>query len=184
MINKSLLTGKKVRLICIDPKTMAPLFTKWAHNSNYLRLLDWDPARIHSAKATQEWIEKHIDDVLSYEFAIQLSENDAIIGTTGLDGVSINHQHAFVGIGIGEEEYWNKGYGTDAMETLLRYAFEELNLYRVTLNVFAYNQRAIRSYQKVGFRTEGNLRQGLLRDGTRWDVIYMGILRHEWLERQ
>ena len=66
--------------------------------------------------------------------------------------VNWNGRDAFVGLGIGETEYWNKGYGTDVMNVLLRYAFMELNLLRVTLSVFEYNPRAIRSYEKAGFR--------------------------------
>jgi RimJ/RimL family protein N-acetyltransferase len=85
-----------------------------------------------------------------------------------------------VGIGIGEREYWGKGYGKDAMRIMLRYAFMELNLHRVSLNVYEYNPRAIRSYEKAGFTVEGRQRQALNRDGRRWDMIYMGSLREEW----
>jgi len=69
------------------------------------------------------------------------------------------------------------------MRILLRYAFTELNLRRVTLTVFAYNPRAIRSYEKVGFRHEGHLRDFLNREGRRWHELYMGILREEWMEQ-
>jgi RimJ/RimL family protein N-acetyltransferase len=88
---------------------------------------------------------------------------------------------AFVGIAIGERDYWGKGYGTDAMRTILHYGFTEINLRRVTLTVFEYNPRAIRSYEKAGFRHEGRLRQFLNREGRRWDMLYMGILREEWM---
>lgn len=68
------------------------------------------------------------------------------------------------------------------MRLALRFAFMELNLHRVTLDVFEYNPRAIRSYEKAGFREEGRRRQLLLRNGRRWDEIEMGILREEWLK--
>ena len=64
---------------------------------------------------------------------------------------------------------------------MLRYGFEELNLYRVQLDVFSYNDRAIKSYLKVGFVVEGRMRGMLLRDGQRWDFVYMSVLRDEWL---
>ncbi len=85
-----------------------------------------------------------------------------------------------MGIGIGERDYWGRGYGTDAMQVLLRYAFDELNLHRVSLGVFEYNTRAIRAYEKAGFVVEGRGPQELHRDGRRWDMIFMGILREEW----
>ena len=66
------------------------------------------------------------------------------------------------------------------MRVILRFAFTELNLHRVSLTVFDYNQRAIRSYEKAGFRMEGRQRGFLKREGQRWDLIYMGILRSEW----
>jgi len=78
---------------------------------------------------------------------------------------------------------WGKGYGTDAMRVLLRFAFTEINLHRVSLTVFGYNPRAIRSYEKAGFVVEGRARQRLRRDGQWWEVVYMGILKDEWKER-
>ena len=89
---------------------------------------------------------------------------------------------AFVAIGIGETQYLSKGYGTDSMDVLLRFAFTEVNLKRVSLGVFEYNPRAIRSYEKAGFRHEGHLRHLLNKEGRRWNNLYMGILREEWLE--
>jgi RimJ/RimL family protein N-acetyltransferase len=97
-----------------------------------------------------------------------------------LSGISWSNGNSWVGIGIGEREYWGRGYGTDAMRVVLRFAFQELNLHRVSLSVFAYNERAVRSYVKAGFREEGRTRELMLREGTRHDVIEMGILREEW----
>jgi RimJ/RimL family protein N-acetyltransferase len=70
------------------------------------------------------------------------------------------------------------------MRVMLRYAFQELNLHRVALAVFGYNERAYKSYQKVGFQVEGTLRERLRRDGQRYDMITMGILRDEWQHSQ
>ena len=110
--------------------------------------------------------------------------DERIIGGIGLDAIYWTHRDAFVGIGIGDKEDWGKGYGTDAMRILLRYAFTELNLRRVTLDVFEYNPRGIRSYEKAGFVIEGRVREAVMREGRRWDMVYMGILREEWLKTQ
>jgi RimJ/RimL family protein N-acetyltransferase len=69
------------------------------------------------------------------------------------------------------------------MKVILRYAFTEVNLQRVSLTVFEYNPRAVRSYEKTGFRHEGRFRQFLNRENRRWDMLFMGILRDEWLEQ-
>jgi RimJ/RimL family protein N-acetyltransferase len=88
-----------------------------------------------------------------------------------------------VGIGIGERDFWSKGYGTDTMKVCLRYAFLELGLQRVSLGVFEYNPRAVRSYEKAGFKLEGRTRYDAHREGKRYDSLWMGILREEWLQK-
>jgi len=119
----------------------------------------------------------------SYFFSIRTIAEDKLIGDLGLDVVDWSGRDAFVGLGIGESEYWGRGYGTDVMDILLRFAFTEINLRRVTLTVFEYNPRAIRSYEKAGFRHEGRERKVLNKEGKRWDMLFMGILREEWLEK-
>ena len=67
------------------------------------------------------------------------------------------------------------------MRIIVRYAFEELGLHRLTLNVFGYNTRAIHVYEKVGFKIEGHVPEAVHREGKRWDVVYMGLLRKDWM---
>jgi len=182
MLDNNLLSGKMVRLTAVNPEICAPLWTKWRANSEYSRLADMDAATLSSVKSTREWIEKHLEDWLADEFEIHTLNGDKVIGTIGLDGAMKVHGDAFVGIGIGEPEYWGRGFGTEAMQLILKYAFMELNLHRVSLDVFGYNLRALHSYEKAGFKLEGRSRNVLLREGQRWDLIYMGILREEWLK--
>jgi len=181
-MNSDLFKGKLVHLTVEEPESLSPLVSKWSADSEYSRLLDWDPARRFSIKNSQKWIEKHYENEANYAFSIRTLADDRIIGEIGLDGIRWTHRDCFVGIGLGEREFWGKGYGTDAMRVILRYAFTELNLQRVTLDVFEYNQRGVRSYEKAGFVVEGRARGLILREGRRWDVIFMGILRDEWLK--
>ena len=177
-----LLQGELVRLIAANSETDAELFAKWSRDSEYMRLQSSWPTRLWSQKqakeALRDWMEHERPDEM--EFVIRTLAEDRPIGSIGLDGIRWSHGDTFVGIGIGEREYWGKGYGTDAMRIMLRYAFMELNLHRVSPNVYEYNPRAIRSYEKAGFTVEGRQRQALDRDGRRWDIIYMGSLREEW----
>jgi RimJ/RimL family protein N-acetyltransferase len=131
-------------------------------------------------KSAQKWIEKHAENEGNHAFTIRTLDGDRIIGGIGLDGIRWMHRDCFVGIGLGDREFWGKGYGTDAMKIILRYAFSELNLHRVTLDVFEYNQRGVRSYEKAGFVFEGRQRGMILREGRRWDVLFIGILREDW----
>ncbi len=181
---KDIFSGKLVRLTGFDPEEMSKAFPRWYRNSEYQRLLNSSARPMLSPKAELKWMEEEASEMLlaGHFFGIRTLADDKLIGEIGLDVVSWPGRDAFVGLGIGETEYWSQGYGTDAMKVLLRFAFTELNLRRVTLTVFEYNPRAIRSYEKAGFRHEGHLRSFLNREGRRWHELYMGILREDWLE--
>jgi diamine N-acetyltransferase len=105
---------------------------------------------------------------------------DLHIGTTGLHAIDWRRRMACFGIEIGRKEEWGKGHGTEATELMVRYAFHTLNLNRVWLHVYEFNERGIRAYERVGFKHEATLRQDCYRDGRFWDVHHMGILRAEW----
>jgi RimJ/RimL family protein N-acetyltransferase len=130
----------------------------------------------------KEWFEKDLETASPtyVAFSVRTLAEDKLIGFVSFDGINWTSRDAFVAIGIGERDFWGRGFGTDAMRLMLRYGFTELNLHRVTLAVFEYNPRAVRSYEKCGFRHEGREREFLLRDGKRWDLLHMGILRSEW----
>ena len=181
---KDIFTGNLVRLSAFDPEEMSKVFTRWNANSEYFRLLNSGARPMRSANSMAKWMEEEVGEMSleSYTFSIRTLAEDKLIGEIGLDVVNWPGREAFVGLGIGETEYWSKGYGTDVMNSLLRFAFMELNLRRVSLGVFEYNPRAIRSYEKAGFRHEGRMRRLLQREGHRWDNLFMGILREEWLE--
>ncbi len=185
MMGGDLFRGELVRLVAEDTQTMAEALSRWGRDTEYWRLQAAHPAHSFSVKAVKAWLDKEAekDPPESYLFAVHRLEDDRLIGDVGFDAVYLPHGEAFVGIALGERDCWGKGYGTDAMRTILRFGFSELNLRRVSLNVFEYNPRAIRSYEKIGFKHEGRVRHFLNRDGQRWDMIYMGILREEWEAR-
>ncbi len=182
-MNDDIFRGERVRLAAVEPEKDAKLMSAWQHDSEYSRLLDSDPARLWSAGQTKEWLEKQQegDSFEGIEFMIRTIDENKAIGFVGLDGISFHNGNSWIGIGIGERDYWGKGIGTEVMRIIARYGFEELGLHRLTLNVFAYNTRAIRAYKKVGFVIEGRAAEVLHRDGRRWDMVYMGLLREDWL---
>ena len=182
-MDTSTLTGKLVRLKALEIEKHAAALERWVQDSEYSRLLNIEPAALWPAKQMQEWFEKEFKADTIF-FGIHSLEDDRLIGDTTLGGFDWTAGNAWVGIGLGERGYWGKGYGTDAMRLVLRFAFRELNLNRVSLDVFEYNPRGIRSYENAGFKHEGRGRSWLMRDGRRWDMVYMGILRSEWKELQ
>ena len=177
----NLFRGELVRLAAVDPQPAAEAFSRWSSDSEYWRLMSSDPTYPRSVKAAKEHLEKGLDKeiIKDYFFNIRTLQEDRLIGDVGLDGVDWRNGDAYVGIGLGDRKDWGKGYGTDAIRLILRFAFNELNLHRLSLTVFEYNLRAIRSYEKAGFVIEGHTRGFVHRDGRRWDMICMGILRHD-----
>jgi len=183
---KDVYKGELVRLGAMEPEEASKAFARWSRDSEFKRLLDSGVSQLQSAKGIQKWLEKELEEqsVNQHWFSIRKLDDDKLLGDIDLYIYNWPGRDAFVGLGIGEREFWGKGYGTDVMKVILRYGFTEVNLNRISLTVFEYNPRAIRSYEKAGFRHEGRVRQVLNKEGRRWDILMMGILRDEWMEKQ
>lgn len=128
----------------------------------------------------EEFLRKLSTSETDIALGIMVREPEQFIGVTGLHRLDVGNRHAAFGITIGETSAWGKGYGTEVTRLMVQYAFDRLNLNRVWLHVYEFNERARRVYQKVGFRPEGRLRQDTFRDGRYWDTLVMGVLRDEW----
>jgi RimJ/RimL family protein N-acetyltransferase len=112
-------------------------------------------------------------------FAIETKDAEHI-GNINFHETSAEQRKARLGIVIGEKSYWSKGFGTDAMLTFLRFAFDEMNLHRIDLTVDAENARAIACYRKCGFVEEVRMRQVRYVRGAYGDQFVMGVLRDEF----
>lgn len=176
------LQGKNVYLRSMDIEKDMELYSKWYRDALFGRFMDSMPAVMYNKDQMKEWYEKQLSYIS--DFIIMRIEDDSPIGFVELAGYDWNSGNAWLGIGIGERENWGKGYGTEAMNLLLKMAFYEWNLHRVSLAVLGYNERAIRSYEKVGFKKEGSLRSFIQREGQRWDMPIMGVLRKDWEQLQ
>jgi RimJ/RimL family protein N-acetyltransferase len=129
----------------------------------------------------ERWFERRLEDHDGIIFGIETLDAK-LIGNLGLEGIDWKNRHAVFGIVIGEKEYWGQGYGTEAITALLGFAFKEMNLHRIRLSVYEYNKRAVRCYEKCGFKLEGRLRQARFHDGQYYDELVMGILREEFMK--
>jgi RimJ/RimL family protein N-acetyltransferase len=121
-----------------------------------------------------------IIDRKDYVFAIVLKGEDKLIGNTGIHKINHIDRKCDVGIFIGDKDHLSKGYGTEAMNLTLDFAFNILNMHNVMLEVFAYNKRAIHSYEKCGFKVIGSRRESKEICGKRHDIVFMDILREEF----
>jgi RimJ/RimL family protein N-acetyltransferase len=120
----------------------------------------------------------------SLSMAIHVRDTDRLIGTCALSQLDSDNGSALYHITIGEKDAWGHGYGTEATALMMGHAFGGLGLHRIALSVFAFNERAIRAYQSVGFVIEGRAREAIWRDGRWWDEISMSLLDSDWTARR
>lgn len=186
-IQTQLFEGEEIRFGPIDYEKDPEIESKWTHDAEYMRLYDIVPARPLSAamvKKQYEKLEKQVEeDKNLYHFAIRAREDDRLIGKATIQWIEWSNGNGFLRLGIGAAEDRRKGYGTQALKMLLRFAFAELNLYRVTAIVPEYNEGAVALLKRAGFTEEVRRRKALDRDGRRWDFLTFGLLKEEWLER-
>jgi RimJ/RimL family protein N-acetyltransferase len=176
-----LFIGQVVYLTHIEREAYLPALQRWNCNAELIALADFDPAYPKTDEDSERWYEFARQAKDGFEFSIRTLANDEVVGSCGLFGINQRNRSAEFGIVIGENAHWGKGYGSDTARVALRFAFEELGLNRVFLDVLATNQRAVRSYEKVGFVHECTRRQAVWRDGVYNDAYRMGILQDEWV---
>jgi UDP-4-amino-4,6-dideoxy-N-acetyl-beta-L-altrosamine N-acetyltransferase len=153
-----------------------PTFVRWFADPEVREFLLLN--RPISIAEEEQWFVQQLQSQNAELFAIET--NDGIhIGNIGLHDINWLHRAAEMGIVIGHKQYWSKGYGSDAIRTLLRFAFDEMNLHRVQLTVYEDNARAIRAYEKCGFQHEGRLRDAVYRKGRYYDMLLMSVLSGE-----
>jgi diamine N-acetyltransferase len=174
-----MILGERVRLRPIERDDL-PRFVEWFGDPEVRRhLLVYLP---FSLAQEERWFENLLDRLeRQEELMLAIEAADGVhIGDIGLHRIDWKNRNAELGITIGEKTYWDQGYGTDAIRTLLGLAFGEMNLHRVFLRVDADNGRGIRCYEKAGFRQEGISREVVFKGGTYHDQYVMSILRSEF----
>ena len=150
----------------------APLFTAWFNDlevTRHLTAFPWSLNEKHEKEILEKLTKEHV-------YGIHTLENDTLIGNTGLHDVDHLHRRCELGILIGEKDCWGKGFGEEAVRLLTRYAFDYLNMRNIMLRVFAFNERAIACYQKVGFKVIGKRRQAIELERQVHDIVFMDLL--------
>ena len=174
---RSPLEGSAVRLRSVEDSDVDWVNTHfWSPNVTRFLVAVWP----ESAAGTRAFLDGQRESETSVLFLIETLAGEPV-GACSLDGITPRARTAELGIWIAEER-WNEGLGTDAVRTLCRFGFREMNLHRISLHVYDFNARGVGAYQKVGFREEGRLREDQFVDGRHVDVVVMGLLATELLE--
>jgi RimJ/RimL family protein N-acetyltransferase len=182
---RCLLKGKMVDLTLVTEEDALSMYEQNLHSDekNYASLAAAAPSNL------QNFIEKvnHENDYCflndSISFCIKNKEGKAI-GTIDADTIDKRNRNLMVGISIYDSKNRRRGYGSEALKLLLDFAFLELNMHRVYLGCFAFNQKTYSIYERIGFKKEGTNRCFIYRNGSYYDEIVMGILKNEWLKKR
>lgn len=171
-----MIQGKRIRLRAVEPSDL-PNYHHWLNDPEVIRYLTiYAPLSMADEEA---WYGEMREDPNQMVFAIEI-ETGQHIGNLSLMDLNWKDRRAELGIVIGDKSHWGKGYAQDAIQTLLTFAFSEMNLNRIYLRVFADHASAINAYRKCGFIKEGRLRDEMYAEGVYHDMLIMGILKREF----
>lgn len=173
-----MIVGEKVVLKQIT-KEHTPLIVKWRNNPkvrNNFIFQETFTETIHN-----NWMKNRVETGEVVQYIICTAEDEMPIGSTYLRDIDKDNQKAEFGIFIGEDVERGKGYGTEAASLMCQYGFQKLNLHKIMLRVFAFNKRAICSYERAGFVREGYLRDEVKINGEFQDIIFMAVIKNSYV---
>lgn len=173
-----ILKGKIVTLRPIEEEDIE--FIREMINDPYMEgnIVGW--AYALSRKDQKEWYKSFTNSDSHIRFIIE-TEADGVVGLTGLANIDWKNGSVMgAGIRIANEGQRSKGIATDAYMTLMKYAFEELRLHRVSASALDFNIPSLRFLKKVGFKQEGICRECVYKNGKYHNMIYFGILKSEY----
>ncbi|MBK8614422.1 MAG: GNAT family N-acetyltransferase [Flavobacteriales bacterium] len=165
--------GKKVLLRAIEPQDLAQL-QQWANDPEIQSGLGgWHfPS---SSEDQRKWYASLSLGSINQRFALETPDH-GLIGTANIVDIDWKNGNAFHGLMLGDKEIRGKGYGLDAVMTIMRYAFDELGLHRLDGSMIEYNEASLGLYiGKCGWKEEGRQRDWYFRKGRHWDRILVGV---------
>jgi len=184
----SLLEAQNIRLGSFNHERDPEEEAKWTHDSEFMYKMEFKPIgplTPEMVKQGYESLEKPIEgETKQFYFAIRDREDDHLLGKAILEWVDWSSGNGYLRLGIGSYQDRFRGYGTQALELLLRFAFSKLNLFRVTAVIPEYNRAALALIRKFGFQEEVRRQKAIIHDGQEFDLIVFGLLCSEWAEQQ
>ena len=154
-------------------------FTEWM---NDFQVTDYTgrTSQITTYASEKEYLENAEKDTNKITFNIVSLEDDKLVGTVGLQSINWIEKSAVLGIFIGDNDFRNNGYGTEAIRLVLEYGFRYINLHSIRLDLLSVNERAHKCYLKCGFKDTGASREQIFLNGKYYDKLHMDILENEF----
>ena len=177
-----MLNGTHVRLRAIEREDLARLHELFDDDLELLGRSEDTPPRPVSLAELEQRFDERLEEADRSVMRFAIEVDDELIGECELHFIDHYRATCQLGVVLGRE-YWGKGFGQDAVRALLGFAFRDLNMRKVGLEVLADDERAVGAYRGAGFVEEGRLREHSWFEGAYHDALVMGILREEWQER-
>jgi [ribosomal protein S5]-alanine N-acetyltransferase len=172
------LSGDRLYLREVRPSDVSAAYYRWMNDPQVTQFLE---SRFYpqSQEGLLSFVQGKLGDPQNVFLAIVLRQGDRHIGNIKLGPINWIHRRADIGILIGEKDCWGQGYATEAIQLLVNYSFQTLNLHKLTAGCYDVNQGSARAFQKVGFAVEGVLKQHVYCNGEYIDQVSLGLVRSE-----
>ena len=180
--------GRQVRLGPLDHEKDPPVIAGWTHDPLWRSILAFGVARPFSAEAVSkllEKVEKQMEETKNlFHFTLRSRDDNRLVGLARIFWIDFHNGTGVLDMGIGDRADRRRGYGSEALDLLLHFAFDELNLHRLSAWPSADNLPFIQMAEKAGFEEEGRRREAAFHDGRYWDIVLLGLLRTKWEQKQ
>jgi RimJ/RimL family protein N-acetyltransferase len=170
-----MIKGEKIRLRILERKDLEKTI-KWFNDFEIVQPLDRLP--FLTIEQEEEWYNNIMRTKNALILAIDTNEG-VHIGNIALNLIDYRNGHAVISIAIGEKKYWSKGFGTDAIKTLINFAFHEMRLHKIYTHIIDSNKQSLKLFKKCGFEREGILRDWYFSKDKYHDRIIMSIIKHQ-----
>lgn len=161
--------------IYLSPRNVedVEIFTEWLNDFETTDYLNRSHL-VTTLTEEKEYLEKNANSEAT--FVIVTLDTNAIIGTVSIESINHVNRTGTLGIFIGDKNSRNKGFGTEAINLILDFGFNYLNLHNIKLDLLSFNKRALACYQKCGFKEYGRRKECIYVNGKYYDEINMEIL--------
>ena len=183
----SLYEGRLIRLGPIDHENDPPVVAHWTNDPHLRSVLTGlaRPLSVQAVRKLLEKVEKQMEETKSlFHFTLRIRDDNRLVGLARIFWIDFHNGTGVLNLGVGDTADRRHGYGSDALNLLLRFAFDDLNLHRLSAWPGADNLPFIHMAVKAGFEEEGRRREAVFHEGRYWDVVLMGLLRTKWEKKQ
>jgi len=179
----SMYEGRLVQLRPLDHEKDPPVIARWTQDPLWRSVLAEvaRPLSVEAVRRLLEKVEKQMEETKNlFHFTLRARDDNRLVGLARIFRIDFHNGTGALNLGIGDASDRRHGYGSDALNLLLHFAFDELNLHRLSVWPSADNLPFIQMVEKAGFEEEARRREAVFHDGSYWDEVLLGLLRTKW----